>query len=224
MKSLYAFIIPVLLAIAAGVLNFLALRGEVKSYVVAKAPIKEGEKIRGADLEVKHVRGAIHGAIQWEDRDVLNLLPAPRQIDQGEFILRQDISPQMKSTIALDAGKVAINISLEGVKFEDKLIRVGQVVGFVIGRADKPTSAAEKKASKDPAPPDYEIVGPYKVVTLGSKISDDGTAKEENAARPSTLSIAVSETLDDKVKRLLEANSQRRIAAVVFYEAGKKPE
>lgn len=224
MKNVYSFIIPVILAIAAGVLNLLALRGEVKQYVVAKNPVKAGEKIRAADLAQKSVRGDIHGAILWNDREVLHQLPAPREIGEGEFILHQDISPRMTPSIALDPGKVAINISLEGVKFEDKLIRVGQVVGFVIGRAEKPAAAAEKKTTKDASSPDYEIVGPYKVVTLGSEISDDGSAKADDAQRPSTLSIAVAESLDDKVKRLLEANSQRRIAAVVFYEAGKKPE
>lgn len=218
MKTLSAFILPILLGIAAGVLNFIALRGEVNEYVIAKNEIQVGDAFKESQFEKVTVRGKIHGAIPWADNAVLNGLFAPRQINKGEYIFRQDILRKSIEPISVKPDEVVITVSLDGVKFEEKLIRIGQRIGFAIREGEMQSAIKSKESSQTAVPPTYKSIGSWQVFALGSVTNDDGLLGESNSGRPSTLSIVVPKNLDSNVNLLLEANSQRRIAAVVLHQ------
>jgi len=226
MKLLMNILIPLALAFVAGVLNFSVLsRTTAKhSYIEVTGSLKPGETFKIPLLKQVQVAAIVPGAIPWEERNVLATLRAPRAIEAGDWVMRSDIVPMDESGIQLLSKEVALNVSLEGIVLEPKLLKIGQPIGFVIRKGEVPANPAEARKED---PNNYQIVGPFRLVTLGEFASQEIDKEEDESSPrpPKTISVAVpsvdGKTLDSESQLLSQAIEQTRITAIVLYPAEK---
>jgi hypothetical protein len=225
MKLLLNVVLPLGLAFVAGVINYAVLSRTTptQSYIEIAEPLKPGEAFKMPLLRQVKVAAKVPGAIPWEERHVLATLKAPRAIESGDWVMLSDVVPLAESGIQLKSAEVALNVSLEGIVIEPKLLKIGQPLGFVIRKAEEgePADGAVTKVSDST---EYQIVGPFRLVTLGEFSANELEDNEDNNARvPKTISVAVpsvdGKSLDAESQALARAIEQSRITAIVLYPA-----
>ena len=169
MKLLLNILLPLGLAFIAGVMNFAVLSRTtaMQSYIEVTANLKPGETFKIPLLKQVKVAAKVPGAIPWEERNVLATLRAPRPFEAGDWVMQSDIVPQDSVGIQLEKGEVALNVSLEGIVIEPKLLKIGQPIGFVIRQTDENSPAATNSTTERIEGDKYQIVGPFRLVTLG---------------------------------------------------------
>ncbi len=224
MKLLLNILLPLGLAFIAGVMNFAVLSRTtaMQSYIEVTANLKPGETFKIPLLKQVKVAAKVPGAIPWEERNVLATLRAPRPFEAGDWVMQSDIVPQDAVGIQLEKGEVALNVSLEGIVIEPKLLKIGQPIGFVIRQSDEKSPAATPSTTERIEGENYQIVGPFRLVTLGEIAIEEIDPEEEDQLRPpKTISVAVPSTdgkqLDSEAQRLSQAIEQTRITAIVLY-------
>jgi len=224
MKLLLNILLPLGLAFIAGVMNFAVLSRTtaMQSYIEVTSNLKPGETFKIPLLKQVKVAAKIPGAIPWEERNVLATLRAPRPFEAGDWVMQSDIVPQDAVGIQLEKGEVALNVSLEGIVIEPKLLKIGQPIGFVIRQSDEKSPAATPSTTERIEGENYQIVGPFRLVTLGEIAIEEIDPEEEDQLRPpKTISVAVPSTdgkqLDSEAQRLSQAIEQTRITAIVLY-------
>lgn len=220
MKFLVNLLLPIGLAFVAGVLNFAVLSktAAMQSYIEVTGDLKPGESFKMPLLRQVKVAAKVPAAIPWEERNVLATLKAPREIQAGDWVMRSDVLPRDEVGLLLEKDEVALNVSLEGIVIEPKLLKIGQPIGFVIRKAEGSETAKPKGGNTN----DYQVVGPFRLVTLGEVSADETENEEENDLRPpKTISVAVpssdGKTLDAESQLLSQAIEQTRITAIVLY-------
>jgi len=223
-------LVPLLLAVAAGVLNYAALSRregatgsetflQAAEDVAAGAPIGEGAvrplPISGTDEELAALRAA---AVPEAERATVVGNPAPRPLKKGDLILWRDTVPPPRDLEA-GPGEKVLPVSLEGVTVEPGLLKVGREIGFLVD----PGATAEDPRSR-PAP---EYVGPFRLLSVGAVVSPDAYAPAGGgpgrAGDRRVVSVAVKldaeNRLDARSGRLVAALSsadRRRIVAVLL--------
>lgn len=224
MKLLLNILLPLGLAFIAGVMNFAVLSRTtaMQSYIEVTANLKPGETFKIPLLKQVKVAAKVPGAIPWEERNVLATLRAPRSFEAGDWVMQSDIVPQDEVGIQLEKGEVALNVSLEGIVIEPKLLKIGQPIGFVIRQTDETSPTATTNPTSRTGDAEYQIVGPFRLVTLGEIAIEEVDPEEEDQLRPpKTISVAVPSTdgkkLDSEAQRLSQAIEQSRITAIVLY-------
>ena len=229
MKIVLNLLLPLGLAFIAGVMNFAVLSRTtaMQSYIEVTANLKPGDTYKIPLLKQVKVAAKVPGAIPWEERNVLATLRAPRPFEAGDWVMHSDIVPQDDVGIQLNKDEVALNVSLEGIVIEPKLLKIGQPIGFVIRQSDDPSAdSATSTRRNDKA--EYQIVGPFRVVTLGAIAVEEVDPEEEDQLRPpKTISVAVSGSdgnkLDAEAQLLSQAIEQTRITAIVLYPTERPP-
>jgi|SRR5579872_1222534 len=219
--------IPIGLGVVAGALNFVAVRPDPQtSYVTAKTAIAAGSALgndssdfgkTGVPDDVK-----IPGAVRSEDVAVFFGRISPRDVEPGELLFFSDISTA-PAGLKLELGQVAVNISLEDVRFESHLLKVGRRVGFAVRQGalagsaqnEEPAGEAGRQESR------YEVLGPFTILSVGGRTSRFGDDSSQTGIA-STISVACelpesSSGLSPKDSRLIEVNRNKMIAAVVIY-------
>lgn len=221
MKLLLNLLLPIGLAFVAGLVNFAVLSRTtaMQSYVEATSALKPGDPFKVSLLKQARVAAKVPGAIPWEERHVLATLKAPRAIEAGDWLLLSDVVPQ-DGSIQLEKNEVALNVSLEGIVIEPKLLKIGQPIGFVIRKPDPSQSTGFVSKATDSS--EYQIVGPFRLVTLGEFATHDAESDAEDQTRPpKTISVAVpnseDKSLDSESQLLSRAIDQTRITAIVLY-------
>lgn len=226
-------LLPVLLAIVAGFLNFLALsRGTVapeeETFLQASEDVPAGAAIAdsamspvviaGTPDQLKSLRSA---AVPLADKAVVIGNPAPRALKKGDLILWRDTVPPPRDVEA-GPGEKILPVSLEGVTVEPGLLKVGREIGFLI----TPDDATERPGTT--AEP--EFVGPFKLLSVGTIVSRDpyapaasGSSREGDRRVVSVAArLGDDQRLDAKAGRLVAALSsggRRRIASILLYPA-----
>lgn len=223
MKLLRNIILPLALAVIAGILNLAVLskKTETHSYIEARTRVAAGEMYDLDDFKRVEVTAEVPSAIPWDERNVLATLQAPRMIEEGDWILRSDIVPAQTAGIQLQSDEVALNVALEGITLEHKLLHIGQPIGFAIRKIVIAPSASET-GNNETSPDTHQIVGPFRLVTLGAFVTEiDESNESADAREPRTISVAVpskdGKTLDTDAQLLSQAIEQRSITAIVFY-------
>lgn len=221
MKLLINLVLPIGLAFVAGVMNFAVLSRTtaMQSYIEVTNDMKTGDTFKMPLLKQAKVAAKVPGAVPWEERNVLATLRAPRAIQAGDWIMLSDIAPQDDNGIRLEKNEVALNVSLEGIVIEPKLLKIGQPIGFVIRQGEQenanPNGQSRNKSEE------YRIVGPFRLVTLGEFAVDETEPEEDQLRPPKTISVAVPSSdgkdLDTEAQRLSQAIEQTRITAIVLY-------
>jgi hypothetical protein len=230
MKMVLNILLPLGLAFVAGVINYAVLSRTtaMQSYIEVTAPLKPGDSFKMPMLKQAKVAAKVPGAIPWEERHVLATLRAPRAIETGDWILLSDVVPQVDSGIGLSKDEVALNVSLEGIVIEPKLLKIGQPIGFVIRKAEASETSGAPAPTKATDSSEYQIVGPFRLATLGEFATHDPESDEEDRQRPpKTISVAVpsfdGKTLDAESQLLARAIEQSRITAIVLYPTKVAP-
>jgi hypothetical protein len=123
-------------------------------------------------------------------------------------ILRQDLIAGR--SLDLKPNEIAVNVSLDGVQYESSLLKVGSNIGFVV-RSEAAGPSVAKSGS--------EVLGPYRLVSIGSAIVPSQSA---TSGRSATISVAVdfdktNRMLQEMGDRLVQAKLNRQIVAVAFY-------
>jgi hypothetical protein len=227
MKWTWRFVLPVILGIAAAGINYavLNLRLSPRMYVQAASKLKRGTDIFDTD-NVKKVELAVDipAALPWEDHKVLFSLPVSRDLQPGDLILRSDIVLP-EEELKLNPGEVALNISLEGVRFESNLLQVGRKVGFAISEVTVPRDGGPRTVTVGER---FDAVGPFRIVSVGARISRQPLADSvQDRSGVTTVSVATAQLadgrVDDKASRLLQANRDKTIVALVLYADESPP-
>lgn len=221
MKWTWRFVLPVILGIVAAGINYavLTMRLAPRAYVQAASKLKHGTDVFDRDNVIKvEIAADIPAALPWDDHKVLFDLPVSRDLQKGDLIFRSDIVVP-EDGLKLEPGEVALNIPLEGVKFEANLLQVGRRVGFAIAEAPPARPGSPSVATGDPK---FDAVGPFRIVSVGARISSEpSNDAEKHRSSVATVSVATSQLadgrVDEKAARLLQANRDKTIVAVVLY-------
>ena len=221
MKLLLNILLPLGLAFVAGAMNYAVLSRTtaMQSYIQVNGDLKPGDAFKLPLLKQVKVAAKVPNAIPWEERNVLATLRAPRAMETGDWIMHSDVVPHDDAGIQLEKDEVALNVSLQGVVIEPKLLKIGQPIGFVIRKAE---DTAETTNSKSTKPSEYQIVGPFRLVTLGDIAVHEVESQDEDQSRPpKTISVAVPGADGNKLnvdsQLLAQAIEQTRITAIVLY-------
>jgi len=221
MKWTWRFALPVILGVVAAGINYavLSMRMAPRTYAQASSKLRRGADVFDKD-NVSKVELAVDipAALPWDDHKVLFDLRVARDLQPGDLIFRSDIVLP-DDRLKLQPGEVALNIPLEGVKFEANLLQVGRNVGFAIAETPPARGAVQPASVGDPK---FDAVGPFRIVSVGARItSQPSTDAEKNRSTVATVSVATSQLADgrveDKAARLLQANREKTIVALVLY-------
>ncbi|MES2788617.1 MAG: hypothetical protein V4719_03275 [Planctomycetota bacterium] len=223
MKLLLNILLPLGLAFVAGAMNYAVLSRTtaMQSYIQVNGDLKPGDAFKLPLLKQVKVAARVPNAIPWEERNVLATLRAPRAMETGDWIMHSDVVPHDDAGIQLEKDEVALNVSLQGVVIEPKLLKIGQPIGFVIRKAED-TAETSTTHSKNTKPSEYQIVGPFRLVTLGDVAVHEVESQDEDQSRPpKTISVAVPGAEGNKLNAdsqlLAQAIEQTRITAIVLY-------
>jgi hypothetical protein len=184
-------LIPVGLAIAAAVANYLSMTAGTRptAFVQATRDLKSGESFADSNLGKLDLPAAFHDlratAIPYEHVGVLYGQPAPRDFRKGDIIFWRD-SPESGPQIHLGPDEDVVPISLEHVEVVPALLRIGSEVSFRFKRLD------------DQAEPDW--IGPFRIVSIGNRLSEE---KESASAYGTSKTISVA--VKNKDNRAREA-------------------
>ena len=227
MKLLANIALPLILAFIAGVLNLAVLsRTSVTySYVTVTNDLKPGELFDLSQLDQVTVSAKVTGAIPWEERTVLATLSSPRPLLAGDWVMQSDVVPNEEAGIQLKPNEVALNVSLDDIMIEPKLMKIGQPIGFAI-RDSEASAQSVEDGSKPSGQGQYRIVGPFRLVSLGEIANQEIRSEDtEQTEIPKTISVAVPAAADKKLdaesQLLTQAIEQTRIVAIVLYPATK---
>jgi hypothetical protein len=157
-------------------------------------------------------RYVTRAAVPWRDRSALFDRPVGRALKQGDMVFWRDAVPPPVE-LDLHEGELALHFSLEGISVSlPRLLKVGDVVGFYVPVERAPPDPKDKSAPKGQAGQEY--LGPFRVLSIGSRVSREGGEKAElpGADREITLAVKVQDdrkTLDAAAARLLAARKDR---------------
>jgi hypothetical protein len=214
MPSSKRLLLPLLLGLAAGAINYLIVARDVPKltyYVKAKEPISAGTVLDAKKLDSVGYEVSIPAAVPWDDAVALNGRRVPRAYQPGDLVLRQDLL--YDQPLELSPGEVAVNIALDDVSYEPELLRVGSFIGFVV-----PGRGGTELAGEG-----YSILGPYRLVAIGSMTAPRQSVSQRAAG---TISVAVqvsdeegTDNLEAAGARLMQSKVNREIVAVAYYPA-----
>lgn len=229
MNNAMKLLIPLIIGGIAGGINFWVMSSmtaeetaEEHVYIQIAEDVKAGESFTSAE-EFKTTQ-KIPSALRWEERHVLKGMKSPRNLKKGDLLLQRDILPRQRLDLNPDE-EIGVHLSLEDVKYEPSLLTVGKQIGVVVPVL--PNAPAEG-GSKSPAPrlgTQFRRIGPLRVVSVGRIIepTPGGQFADGDVDRGTqTVTVAVpkgdGKTFSRELNRLIEANRNDEISAIVFYE------
>jgi hypothetical protein len=227
--------LPLLLgAIAAGI-NWVVLDSELKPYefVRVSQDIKPGDVFKKDRLERFTLRssegaGSLEATVvKWSERAMLINVPCVRELHKGDLVLWRD-APAARKEVTLKTNERALQINLEHVKYEPSLLLVGNQIGFVIDRdADRPAPSTSSPGTLVlNKPRTYVVEGPFRIVSVGRRVSAQAEGDPGDLAAAKVVTIAVktipgevNEALDDQANRVIQARRNNSIESIVLYPA-----
>ncbi len=214
MPSLSRLLIPIVLGLAAGAINYWVVSNTKEyTYLAAKTEIAGGEVIESKMLGSLRSSIRIPAAIPVGEMAAIEGRAAGRRYLAGDLILRQDLVAERGIALDPAAGEIAVNVSLDGVQFEPKLLRVGTRVGFVV-----PATSPQGRAVGG----EFHVLGPYRIVAVGS-LTAPATSQDKQRGRTITVAVQARNTAPDvdalmqSGARLIQAKANREIIALALY-------
>jgi hypothetical protein len=214
MKTLMKLAVPLGLGIVATVLNFMAGQSAKApvAFLVAGTDITAGsafttdntQKVELPNDQAGTLKGVV---VPASERAVVLGRICPRNLKKGDVIFYRDVSPT-EPDLDLRKDEELYFLSLEGLVTNSlpALLKVGDEIGFWV--YPRPAAEGGKAAKADP-----EYVGPFRVVSLGKRITRDGVDKGGQGSgdmREIGFAIKTSgdhKKLDENIKRLSEARA-----------------
>lgn len=216
-----AILIPLALGLAAGLINFVVMRGATAPLELAavKDDVKPGTELTEAMLEKVSVRAdakLFASAVPYSERGILIGARVGRALKAHEVVLfadvRQDFADDIRAN--LRAGEMGFTVPVRQNRITPSL-KAGDEVGFLI-------------VGDDATP---RVVGPFRLVGFGERSDPfQGAAMGRLEARKVVVALPVAKEgdLDARVKALNDAIRQsgstektERVLGVEHYRAGK---
>jgi hypothetical protein len=227
MNYLLKLTIPIGLGIVAVVLNLMASSHSqqliqfvaVKSDIGPGLPITE-DALRPIGIPIGNAEALRGVAVPWSERAVLFGRPCPlRGLKKGDIVFYRDANPD--PGLNLEPGEVAMHLSLEGLVTGSlpSILNVGDEVTFWVYRT-APLDAKGLPAGPKPLP---EAIGPFRVVSLGKKITRDfPEAPGMGSSDQRDISFAVRQPEGNKeVAKLVAVRQSRALGTEVVVEINK---
>ncbi len=176
-------LIPIGLGIVAAILNLVVLNGRTKpvSFIKVNRDIKYGEPIEGSVLEelqlpaeFSHLKDT---AVPFEDLGVLIAQPAQRDLTKGDIVFLRDIAIRGER-IDLRSGETAFPLTLRDVEIPSVILQIGNELEFKV----KPSGA--NNANAEPI-----WVGPFRLLSVGDKVSNDENSKTGSTSPTITVAF-----------------------------------
>ncbi len=226
MRHVLQLAIAVICGLAAFGLNYLYLTAKTAptTYARVKTELLPGDLITRGDLEEVPIGGDISlSAVPFKEVGTFYNRQAPRKMQEGELLLWQDLVPEAVA-LQLHPGESGLHIATEGLHIERGLLKIGDMVGFVIPRTFSGSNTAGLNASDQRVAEEYEQIGPFRVVGINNKVGEDPYATDQarsDNGPVQTITVAVELNADkrgfpDDANRLVAANAQEVIAGVTL--------
>jgi Flp pilus assembly protein CpaB len=247
MKNHLGLIVAIVLGVIGATLNFLYLTSKAANFekvaflsVDARTSIKRGEAFREdhfSPLEIPKIAVSSqlsHDAILFSDRGTVVGMKATRDYAGGEMVLQDQLKTPPPELALTGENERAMWVPVDTRTFVPSLIRPGDMVSFLVPKGVIPVARAPQEGEEQPPPPptagDSELVGPFKVLSVGNRL---GSAEVFKAAgmpqqQENVLTISVhaqGNQLDPMAKKLwdlLQAGGFRQ-AGVILHPRGIEP-
>ncbi len=164
-------LVPIGLGLLAAAINWGTLYSGTRpvNFVQVSKPLRVGDIFRG-DVLASVALPATYSkldrtAVLWEDRGILSGQIVQRDLEPGDIVFLRDTSID-GAQLRLREGETAFLVSLHGVNPSPALLRVEHLVRFRI-------PAVEEH-------PQPEWVGPFRLVSVGSTLTDGIDRKSGN--------------------------------------------
>lgn len=187
MKTNIGLIVAIFLGLAGALLNWVYLTQkshEVESVaflgVAPSVSVRRGDIFREEHfVPVKIPRSSIgqlgQFAVLYDDRSTVIGMRANDDYAGGELLLRQDLKTPPPEIKLQEGKEVAIFVPVDTRSFVPSLVTPGDWVSFIVAAA--PTSLAPSDDGDPEAPPtaplaptQSEMIGPFKVLSLGNRL------------------------------------------------------
>lgn len=229
MKTGNKFALPIGLGIVAVFMtqNYISRKVQTTEFIVVKHPVKLGEKITPDSISKIKLPGdraqLSKSFIPYDQKQNVIFTVAQRNLHDGDMLAWQDSDKTKIQIYGLKPHEVLLPIKTDGITVEKKQLMPGREVSFVVLK--KPLKDDNSEMIED-----IEIIGKYKIVTVGlqeEKMTTQSENNPEDRARNNDqiFTVAVipdkSKPLDDKGMALELAYLQKRIVQVVFHNSEK---
>ncbi len=202
-------ILPIVLGVLAGALNFMVLRGSTAplELTVIKSDVKADTELTEEMLDrlpVRAEKDVFKSAVPYAERGLLLGRRVLRPLAAGEVVLYADVQNLEEENIRLflKPGESTLTMPVKPARIAPGLRR-GDEVGILVAKA---ASGAKPATLGAPAPMSRRILGPFRLLSLGAPV-DPYRAIGLGESR--MVMVAVTRTpdgqLDPKVAALDEA-------------------
>ena len=174
-------------------------------------------------------------AILYADRETVKGMRAVRTHREREILLRQDLKTPPPTLALTKADERAIFIPVDTRTFVASLVSPGDNVTFVVGGAPmQPTPAvagengdgppAEENLPTVGPPPSAELIGPFRVLSLGNRLGSAEVLKASGVPQLQENVMAVAVTVEKgdqlepkaaKLWKLLQATGFRQVGVLL---------
>jgi hypothetical protein len=235
-------LIPLGLAILAGLLNLMAFRGGAApiEVVTASQDLPADTVLHGDQLQSTPLRADPdvigRSVVRYADRGAALLgRKIKRSVKAGELIFFEDVRQEGGEGLRqnLRPGEVALLVSLERIPYSPNLLNIGTEVGFVLGDPSQVGSAPAGQG-KDPTPVDpkaQRILGPFRIVSVGDSTEPREAQPSGQVEERKVISVAIQPNKDgllgerdtSLVNALKVTEGKQSVVAVVVYAPGTRP-
>ena len=172
--------------------------------------------------------------ILYADRQTVINMPAVRTHREREILLRQDLKTPPATLALTKENERAMWIPVDTRTFVPSLVNAGDLVSFVVGGAPAlptPASPGEPGSEAGPeenvptlaAPPSAELIGPFRVLSLGNRLGSADVLKASGVAQMQENVMTVSVTVENgqldpkaaKLWKLLQASGFRQVGVLL---------
>lgn len=247
MNPMLKLAIPIGLGLVAGGLNWYAVRKgpPPRALAVAVAEVKAGDVFKESHFAKLMVSRELNDAlpktaVPYEHLETLYGRESTRDLKKGDMVLWQDSTRPGWELSAMPDEK-ALPISLDGLSSVPKLIRVGDQIGFLVAKEQQQVKTADAKAGdaktgdrRRPDELDLDYIGPFRVLSVGERISRDNSEKNMSSRggdeRVITVAVKMGTDgqIDARTRKLItarygEKTIGQRIVGIVFDSSRKTP-
>lgn len=229
MNPFFKLAIPIVLGLTAAGVNWLFMREKPvpQYYARMRADLNRGDPFKDGLLErfpvdSEYVTYMPKTAVPYEQRETLFGREATRDLKKGDMILWQD-SSHPGWEFNLQENEKALPISLEGISSVPKLLRVNDYISFLVAQGpEKPKGNTQPDVK-------VELVGPFRVLSVGDRVSRDSQERKTEGRvtdeRMITVAVRIDDPqkIDDKIRKVVTARGfDRRLVGLVLSPIKKK--
>lgn len=218
MKGSYGLIVAVVVGVLGAVLNWIYLENKTRdvenvSFLGLRedVTVQPGERFKDSDLEQvripKRNAGNLHEFVHlFSEKATVEGFSPTRAYQGGQLILRADLRTPPKEIAFTSSDQRLVPIRVDPNTFESSLYNPGDQIDFIFPVVGRPVVA--DGAIGRPDNDEFEIVGPFTIAHIGSRLGSSGAARADRTRPGQERIVGVFATregdkLDAQTRRLL---------------------